>query len=130
MKKIIILLSIYLSSIAFAQIDIGLPGKSVSENNPIKMEVARKNTEYSGAIVGFAKSCNLPESEYNKIGVLLFKNLNTVGLTEIESIQMKSVFENSIKSAQERGSKNTKTECNLFTIEFNKIISAISSPAN
>lgn len=129
MNKIILILLLGFSNFANAQIDIGTPGNGSSLQDQMKLNVARKNVEYNGAIVGYAKSCNFPEFEYNLIENKLFKNLQAVGIDDTQLSTLKALFKQNVEMAQTRGKNNTKIECDLFSKEFKKIISAINSPA-
>jgi hypothetical protein len=129
MNKIILTLLLGFSSFANAQIDIGTPGNGSSLEDQMKLNIARKNVEYSGAIVGYAKSCNFPEFEYKLIENKLFKNLQVVGINNVQMSTLKNLFKENVEMAQTRGKNNTKIECELFSKEFKKIISAINSPA-
>lgn len=126
MKKITLILLISFSSSVFAQIDIGIPGADTNKENDIKLQIAKKNAEYNGYIVGYAKACNFSPADYQRIESLLFKNLNTVELTNTEVEDAKQVYQQSVYAAQKKGQTHSKIECSLFGEEFKKIVEAIN----
>lgn len=131
MKKILFILTLTFCNISFAQIDIGIPG--VSSENKVderKIKVASKNAEYNGAIVGFAQVCGYSPNDYAKIENLLFKNLNTVGLTHNQIDEMRVIYNKSILNTKEKGKTISKNECILFGEQFKKIISTINGSAD
>ena len=128
MKKFVLLLLLSsFSLLSFAQIDIGIPG-GVNESNKMKMQIAQKNAEYNGAIVGYAKACNVSEIEYKPIEKLLFKNFKTVGLGDSEINFLQNIFNTNVEMAKKRGLNSSKTECSLYLEEFKKSITIINSP--
>lgn len=131
MRKFLFILMLTLSNMAFAQIDIGTPGNSPENKaDEMKIKVASKNAEYNGAIVGFAQICGFPASDYGKVESLLFKNLNTVGLSNSQIDDMRTIYNRSITNIKSKGNNTSKNECLLFGEQFRKIISTIDGGAN
>jgi hypothetical protein len=131
MRKILFILMLTLSNASFAQIDIGVPGSSPENKaDEMKLKIASKNAEYNGAIVGFAQVCGFAASDYGKVEGLLFKNLNTVGLSNTQIDEMRGVYNKSIVNIKSKGNNISKNECSLFGEQFGKIISTINGGAN
>ncbi len=127
MKKILLITTMLFSNLAFAQIDIGTPGANpINKADEMKLKAASKNASYNGAIVGFAQICGFSPTEYGQVEALLFKNLNTVGLTSSEMDEMKETYKKSVEYAKQQGKKISQNECVLFGNEFRKIISTIN----
>ncbi len=137
MKKPLLLITLsVLTNLSFAQIDINSVNKLDSNTNVTgaaqtitnpKFEVAKKNAQYNGYIVGYAKSCQFNSNDIVKIENLLFKNLKTVELSKYDIESLRSIYLESVSNAEKNGLTHSKNECSIFSKEFNKIITAINS---
>lgn len=93
----------------------------------VKLEIAKKNAMYNGAIIGYAKACKLNESDAKKIELLLFKNFNAVDLSRSQIDELRGVFNDSVENAVRKGANHSQNECALFKTEFEKIVNSMNS---
>jgi hypothetical protein len=137
MKKHILLITLtLLTNSIFAQIDINsvntldsnsnVTGSTKSITNS-KFDIAKKNAQYNGYIVGYSKSCKLNAQDILKIENLLFKNFQTVELSKYDIDSLRKIYLESVDNAEKNGLTHSKNECAIFSQEFNKIITAINS---